>query len=181
MIFVFHGKINSGKSTSILKLYGELKTLGIDVGGWITPPYIENGVKVGQNIILLNGKKSSFKSIPFMRRTPFEDSFEWRNIHFNGKAFNLAKSISFEHNIFIMDEIGPLEIIDGKGFLKIMKNAIAKTDRSIIVVRQSILATFLETISMNDFSTYDTESVTDMKKNIAASLTHRSIGYNSSR
>ena len=80
-----------------------------------------------------------------------------------------------------MDEIGPLEITDGKGFLEIMKNAMVKSDRNIIVVRQSILATFLETISMNDFSTYDTESVTDMKKNIAASLTRRSIGYNSSR
>ncbi len=101
-----------------------------------------DGKKVGHNFVAI--ENSAIRdAIPFTRREAFESSSPWRNWHFNDTAFKRAQDLP-RGNLFIMDEIGPLELDDGGGFFIPMQRALDKAENTLIVLRSSIIDKFLD-------------------------------------
>lgn len=137
MHLILSDKIDSGKSTFILDLAGRLIEDGRKISGWITPAHMEGDRKAGHDLILIS-KGEMAKPIPFTRTTPFEESFPWRRFHFNRNAFELARGLDTKAEIFIMDEIGPLELEEGEGFIDVVMRALTDATTTISVVRSGL-------------------------------------------
>lgn len=137
MNFILSDEINSGKTTFVLELFSGIARKGPMISGWITPPHIEGGRKVGHDIIFIEGREIS-SPVPFTRTGPFDGSFPWRRFHFSERAFESAANLKTACDLFIMDEIGPLELEDGRGFLEIMRRAIEDAGSTLIVIRRDL-------------------------------------------
>lgn len=137
MIYLLTGEIDSGKSTAVVKYARKLAEEGKEISGWITPAHMDGDKKIGHDFVLID--RSQFaEPIPFTRLHEFENSFKWRRFYFNKEAFKLADGLSNGCDLFIMDEIGPLEIEDGKGFTQILGRILDKPKHLLIVMRNGL-------------------------------------------
>jgi nucleoside-triphosphatase THEP1 len=144
MILILSDKINSGKSTFCMKCVDELIKRGTPVDGWITPAHMIDGEKVGHDFVSIKNS-TVCDAIPFTRMEPFENSFPWRRWHFNAEAFELASELannSQDTKLFIMDEIGPLEIQEGKGFYTPMQRMLGRRENVLVVIREELADKF---------------------------------------
>jgi len=143
MHFILCDVIDSGKSRYVEGLARKMLGRGASVGGFVCVAHIEGGVKAGHDLIVLDGMGLS-RPIPFTRTLPFDGSFPWRRFHFSRQAFEAVEGLELDADLFIMDEIGPLEIEDGKGFIETARRAIAGAGNTLSVVRQGLEGRFIE-------------------------------------
>jgi nucleoside-triphosphatase THEP1 len=92
---------------------------------------------MGHDFVLLKQGKL-YDAMPFTRSNFMQDSFIWRKYHFNKEAFRLAAKISTACDLFVMDEIGPLELEDGMGFSNTLDRVIKSGVNSLIVARTKV-------------------------------------------
>jgi len=137
MNFILTDKIDSGKSGYILSLAKRLIEEGLDVSGWITVAHMEGGYKIGHDMVKIERGRIS-AVLPFTRPAPFKDSFPWRRFHFNSHAFDDAEGIATDVDLFIMDELGPLELEESGGFIGIARRAMAGGADTLTVVRSGL-------------------------------------------
>jgi nucleoside-triphosphatase THEP1 len=143
MILLLSGPSGSGKSTACAALHHRLISAGISVGGVLCTAVFENGLKVGIDAGLIGSGQAA---VPLARereegdrrRVPFfdpngTDSFTFGMWHFNAatlhdldcstaawldKARDGAWGADGRSPVVIVDEIGPLEIVHGLGFMQ---------------------------------------------------------------
>jgi nucleoside-triphosphatase THEP1 len=137
MNFILTDKIDSGKSGYVLALAKRLTEAGREVSGWITVAHMERGEKVGHDMVKIERGKCS-AALPFTRQVPFEGSFPWRRFHFSSCAFEDAENLATDVDLFIMDELGPLELEEGKGFIAVARRAMAGKADTLIVARDGL-------------------------------------------
>jgi nucleoside-triphosphatase THEP1 len=175
---ILSDEIDAGKSSYLMELRKRLISKGASVAGWITPAHMEDGKKTGHDFIALRGAIAE-APIPFTRTSPFAGSFAWRRFYFNRKAFERASVLadgifrvpsplpvrqageSRVPIVFIMDEIGPLELEDQRGFILPFEHAITRGSVNVIVVRTSLcerISTFRGITPCQSFSLAETEA-----------------------
>ncbi len=131
--------IDTGKSTFCTGLVQRLLGAGVPVHGWGTPPHLVDGVKEGHDFIALQGNAMA-APVPFTRAYPFDGAVPWRRWHFSQRAFdrvtNMHSSFRIPHSaLFVMDEIGPLELDAHRGFVAPMRRAFAEAPHTLTVLR----------------------------------------------
>lgn len=81
--------------------------------------------------------------LPFIRTTPFKNSFAWRRFHFDQTIFDDVEKMDFgKPDIFVIDEVGPLELFDKKGFWNILPALYLKHANTVTIVRSELTRKF---------------------------------------
>lgn len=145
MITIVTGHINAGKTSYLFDLYEK----GPRGDGFLSMKYYENKSFRGYDLLHLK----TFQRTPFVRvidnlPNNWHEIYRLNQFSFSGEAFQYANSLlpkMFDFPIFI-DEIGPLEIHQNKGFYKPLKKML---DRELIItVRRSLYEDFLKTFDI---------------------------------
>lgn len=140
--YILSGEVNSGKSTTVWKQYKIWSEEGRDVSGWISLPNIVKGEKAGYDIVILKGSAESVRQ-KFIRPYPFKDAFNWRQFWFDDSIFKLVSEMDFgDADVFVIDEIGPLELEDKLGFYNLLPKLYERYENTITVVRTTCLEAF---------------------------------------
>ncbi len=139
--YLLCGAIDSGKSAAVLALATRLIARGSDIAGWITPAFLQQGRKAGHDFIAIERGRPS-PPIPFTREAAFEGSFFWRRYHFHKAAFVRAAAIPLDADLFLLDEIGPLEIEERRGFASVARRAYEHCPATLTVLRSGLESSF---------------------------------------
>jgi len=143
---ILSGERDSGKSTRLLNLFNKNKAK-IKISGIITLPFIQKGVKIGYNALFLNRSRAS-KPVPFFRTRPFTGSTKWRRFFVDFGIFKKFGEIAEirKSDLFLLDEVGPLELEEKKGFYPYLHEIYSNNRAVIAVVRPSLISGFLKEI-----------------------------------
>jgi len=152
-------KIDSGKSAFLVELLHRLDAAKEAASGWATPAFIEGGEKRGHDFVAIENGQIK-KRIPFTRMHPFPSSASFSYLagdspeaaafracpyHFNSEVFERAEGIAEKaafpegkRSVFIIDEIGPLELFAQSGFYLAAHKAFEKAPKTVTVVRKGL-------------------------------------------
>lgn len=134
-IILMTGERGTGKSTLCLNLSRWLKREGIAVSGFITQ-------QPEPHTLLSTELRSGHR---YTLTHPFDSDQGLPLTHFriNPEAMNRSKerlSASFPTQVFILDEIGPLELVRGEGWIEALTLLeTSEYDLALIVVRPALL------------------------------------------
>lgn len=143
-VVLITGKINSGKTASIINLVEKERAKGNSPTGVIAHGVFENGIKIGFDVEdIASGEK-----IPLARVSEvFDISFSVGRFTFSAKGFDFACKALLRFKpggVVFIDEAGPLEL-KGGGYAEclhaLLKSGIAKI---YIVVRDDCVKEFIE-------------------------------------
>lgn len=145
-LLIYTGPVISGKSTRLLSFVQNRK----DVGGILSPlidgkKYLYD-ISSGKKKLLEADSKENEVNILTVGRYKFQKKvFEW------AKEVLLKASVE-NYAYLIIDEIGPLEF-EGKGLAPVANEIISKNisylPRILVVVRETLMAKFLEHFSLD--------------------------------
>ena len=169
MHFILTGAVNSGKSSFVQGLVERLQTDGLKLKGWITPAHIERGKKVGHDFVELAGLKKQ-AAIVFTRTEPFACSLAFRSYHFNGAAFERAKKIGPSAGLFVMDEIGPLELCDNAGFAAAARKALRRSEVTLTVVRKGLEEQLIQGLDIKECAIFTLSSAEELEGSLRRAL-----------
>ena len=166
MIFILSDRVDSGKSTFCMKCIDELIPRGVSINGWITPAHMTDGRKTGHDFVAIENSAIQ-DAIPFTREDAFENSFSWRRWYFNQQAFDHASQLVDNSQftihgsqLFVMDEIGPLELDEKGGFFTTMQRALSEANNTFAVIRTGLVDKFINGHKeFHQFSIVDSDEV----------------------
>jgi nucleoside-triphosphatase len=139
LLFLLTGDSGAGKTTWCMELAQEAAAQGWTVSGLCSPAVFEHGHKAGIDVIDLHSSRR--RSLARQRGGAESDltTLQWE---FDERALAWANSLLWpeEHELLILDELGPMEFDRGRGFMK----AFDLLDKSLfklacVVVRPSLL------------------------------------------
>ena len=133
------GDMGSGKTTLCHRVVDAFKTRGIDVAGALTLPRFANGEKIGMDV--MNARTSEQRALA--KRAEMGHGTAGLRWQFDevGLAFGeraLRESIPCE--VLVVDELGPLELLHGKGWtvgIAVLQSR--QYDFAFVVIRLSLL------------------------------------------
>ena len=141
MIFILTGAVGSGKTTFLRGLVDELRAAGVPFESFLSLRVMTGGETIGYDLLDIREGRSR----PLLRRT---DSGKGQRV---GPFVMLPEGLAQANEIirrsgvadlFIADEIGPLEL-GGRGFWPALKDQLFDDRRrSLVVVRESLLEQF---------------------------------------
>jgi nucleoside-triphosphatase THEP1 len=143
-IIILSGVSGSGKTTLCNHIYKQLMSMEIDVAGVLSLPYFDNGRKTK---ILVKNLKSGEQEI----LAGLDDVFDGPKIgqwNFSCKGLETGLNAMRESSpcdVLIIDEIGPMEILNSKGWhfaLELLNSLNYK--KAIIPMRPWLLDQFME-------------------------------------
>lgn len=152
------GPRGAGKTSRCLMLAGEARERRLSLGGLISSPILINGYKVSLNLLDVAGGEQrplayhhkSYVQEHVASEPPFLTE---RDISIGAWRFN-PDVLAWGNDIlerlgncdlFILDEIGPLEFIHGQGFQAGFRHLDARCHRlSIVVVRPALVSKAIE-------------------------------------
>jgi nucleoside-triphosphatase THEP1 len=154
-LLILTGPIGIGKSTIAKKVYELAVSRGYKISGVLSPPlYDENGRKVGffgedissgeRWVLGRNDNAASLKG-PVWGRYTFSDE------GFTKAVQVLKRALSDGCDLLILDEVGPLELICGKGlrpFIELLAGEIRTN--LLIVVRPSLVKEIRKILNRKD-------------------------------
>ncbi|MBN1283101.1 MAG: hypothetical protein JXA24_04930 [Proteobacteria bacterium] len=176
MHIILTGEIDSGKSSCVQGLVTRIMGQGREVGGWITPAHTRAGIKAGHDFVAIDAGGPA-PPLPFTRARPFQGSFPWRRFHFNRLAFErtteLAERLcrvpgpgSRAPELFVMDELGPLELEEGKGFLKAARRAISVAPNTLTVVRKGLEERLIDSLGITNCTLFAMAAADEMEASL---------------
>jgi len=144
-------EVNTGKSSKLWELVKFFINQGRNVSGWISLPYFENDIKTGYDIVFITMSKIQNKR-KFIRKESFQGSAQWRSFFFDETVFVDSSKIEFgKPDIFVIDEVGPLELCDHMGFWPVLHN-IYNNRSTLTVVRRKCVDQFRKEFSEYEFN-----------------------------
>ncbi|MEA2077208.1 MAG: nucleoside-triphosphatase [Candidatus Marinimicrobia bacterium] len=148
MINIITGNINSGKTGYLKDLY-EKDPKG---DGILSLKHYEDECFVGYDILhLKSGEKQAF--IRLKTKTPknWNEKYKVGKYSFSYDGFDLAEKVlrNIELGPIYIDEIGPLEILEKKGFYGRLKNFIDKDIDLFLTVRSTLLDTLHDKLALS--------------------------------
>lgn len=154
MITIITGSVNSGKTSWLLTDAAKFN----NAEGFICVKIFENEVHIGYDLV----SPAQTESVAFIRRTDFLPAI-WNEVEniantysFSREGFEFAESAVCRavapgnQARFYLDEAGHLEI-SGRGFAPMLKRLLCAKVDLVVVVRESLLAKFLEAYSVTDY------------------------------
>ena len=116
-LVILSGPSGAGKSTWCQGFADRARAAGVIVGGFISPPVFINGQKVGIDIVdQLSGERRCLA----VRRTDGDDDTDSPNWHLDLGTLSWANQRLVDMSscdCLILDELGPMEFLRGKGLL----------------------------------------------------------------
>jgi len=143
--FILSGDVDSGKTSKLLSFIESAKLLKIFFSGVVLRPVFSNAkVKYGYDLLILNSGEVSAQ-IPAFRETEKIGWHKFRKWHLNPAAFKLANEFVFiPCDIFVVDEVGPLELEDKNGFLPLIHKNYPEAPTTLTVVRSTCVKAFCQ-------------------------------------
>ncbi|MBN2555553.1 MAG: hypothetical protein JXA97_06390 [Anaerolineales bacterium] len=135
------GQSGSGKTTLCQKLVTEMASKGLAVGGMLSPPVFEGSRKTNIDLLdLWTGERRCLAR----RYHGAENGLVTRKWLFDEAVIDWGNAILQQRlpcDVFFFDEIGPVEVVQGRGFLE----ALTIFDErfypdSVLVLRPSLLS-----------------------------------------
>ncbi len=142
-IVILTGDVGSGKTTSCRQLAARARLQGTDCAGIVCPARFDGARKVG--IDLLNLKTGECRRLADVDNQPCDVRTDRYRFHTEALAWGAATlEVACPCELLIVDEIGPLELIRGQGWV----NALAvlragQFELAVVVVRPSLINTFV--------------------------------------
>jgi nucleoside-triphosphatase THEP1 len=150
------GPVHSGKTTLLKNTILVLRKKNFSIDGYLSESVWENEEILGYNLFDLR----DLRSFPFIRKQGQEDGETIGPFSLLPETLEIAKKIirrSPSSDLCVVDEVGPLELT-GRGVWPALKDVLRIPEQDILlVVRRSILKSFLQKIQRNDFVVYDIE------------------------
>lgn len=148
-ILIITGEVNSGKTTTVERVIALLTKNGISVGGFYSKGIFDGDKKVGFNIVdIKSGELTQFASITANEKYLLKQG----RYFFNPVVFdecNVKIKNSFESEVIIIDEIGPIELKE-MGFYLIVSSLITNFGGKLIfVIRESEVLKVINLFSIN--------------------------------
>jgi nucleoside-triphosphatase THEP1 len=145
-IAILTGERGSGKTTTCLDLLARARRLGLDCAGLVSPGRLENGLRVGQDVADIRTgerRRFSFEDGAPAEWTTGSHRFERRVAAWASRRLDSACPC----DLLVVDEIGPLELRDGRGW----PNAIhvlkwGDYGLGVVVVRPSLVGDVLDAL-----------------------------------
>ena len=153
MVHIITGEINSGKTSRLVKLYGEINR---GDGFFCRKNYVANQY-AGQMIVrLTTGESTCFTYKQKFIPPGWDEGYIYEDYSFSRTGLLFAKRIAMEivyRNIqpVFIDEIGPLELM-GSGFHKILEQFLYLETNLYLVIRASCL---MEVINKYHIATFN--------------------------
>jgi len=144
-LYLLTAEIGAGKTTFCRALLDEASAAGWDTAGILCPPVFESGVKTGilaQNLRTNETRPLAMSSTLNVQRSTF--NLPLGNWLFNPSIIAWGNEIlaaALPCDLLIVDELGPLELIRGEGWLNALEALRQpKYKIGVAVVRPSLLA-----------------------------------------
>jgi len=139
LVALVSGAIGAGKTTVCQKVVEAARARGFACGGLLTPPLIEDGRKVGiVGVDLGSGERRVLARTDHDLGGPCVGCY-----HFTADAFAwanavIASAVEAGCDLLVVDEIGPLELVQGGGLAPTL-DVLGAAPRALIVVRISLV------------------------------------------
>jgi nucleoside-triphosphatase len=142
MIVLLTGESGSGKTTLCVRIVASLKTQGLDVAGVLTLPRFANGEKVRLDLEDVRTGKVCALADHTTKGQGTAD-LAWR---FSATALQQGADIlrdSTPCDVLVIDELGPLELVHGAGWIVALDVLQAGNYHSaLVVVRPELIEAF---------------------------------------
>jgi len=156
-MIILTGPVHSGKTSLLKSLVDAVSEAGIKISGYLSLSIWEKGENLGYN--LLNIKTQIAQ--PFLRRQGEEHWEKIGRFFFVPSGLAEAKrilSLRRPHTWLFVDELGPFEL-SGKGIWPIFnKSLVRNPQKTICVIREEILESFLPKLTFTDPEVFVVES-----------------------
>lgn len=166
MINIITGRVNSGKTTELIKIFNRLGR----GDGFYNRKLYSYGHYVGQEIVILSSRKSKLWACRGPEPENFQQAFCYETYSFSKEgaeyAENTINSIlkSGIEPVYI-DEIGPLELQE-KGFHKLFKCCLEANKEVYVVIRESCVEAVIKKYNIINYriiNVYNCESKQNIK------------------
>jgi nucleoside-triphosphatase len=135
-LFILSGPIDSGKTSALIQLVTQLRNSGTTVGGILTPKMYHNSEFIGYDIELIRQELR----LPLARLQPEPETFTLGRFYFFQSTFHslLTELGTPLPSIFILDEIGPIEL-NGGGFAPALPAVLNLPATVLLTIREQCL------------------------------------------
>jgi len=165
MLFILTGPLHSGKTTLLKNITQVLENMNMRIDGFLSQVVMKNNCIMGYDLFDLKNKVF----FPYMRKTGKCQWIRYRSYFLIPKGLKEAKKIILrkkDADIFIVDEVGPLEL-SGKGLFPELEKLIREPVVPMLIVVQSrILESFDSLFSLT--SEYKAKIFDIRVKNVSA-------------
>ncbi len=147
MINIIKGNSNSGKTRYLKNLYKETPK----GDGVLSLKYYEKDEFLGYNLFhLKTGKQKPFIRLKTKLPENWAEKYKTGKYSFSMSGFQFAEEIlrNIDEAPVYIDEIGPLEIMQRKGFYQIVKNLLDRDIEIFLTVRDSLFDKLIATFSI---------------------------------
>ncbi|UCB46486.1 MAG: hypothetical protein JSV25_03415 [Spirochaetota bacterium] len=154
-LIILTGHTGIGKSSICRRVCALASEKGYRISGILSPPlYDDSGLKVG----FLAEKISDGEKWELARNdnNPSAKGPVWGQYTFSEKGFRkavraLKQGLSGKFDLIVLDEVGPLELLQGKGFRPFMDLLVKENQTDLlIVVRPTLIKEIQEVLKRND-------------------------------
>ncbi|WP_119066473.1 nucleoside-triphosphatase [Aggregatilinea lenta] len=141
-IAVLTGDVGSGKTTTCGQIVERAQANGLDCAGIVCPGRFERGEKVGIDLLdVRTGERRLLAEVdgqPAVLRTP-RYRFHVETVAWGMACLDAARSC----DVLIVDELGPLELERGQGWVNALEVLrVGQFDLAVVVVRPRLVTTF---------------------------------------
>jgi len=143
MIHIITGDINSGKTRYLKKLY-EKNPIG---DGVLSIKHYDESHFLGYDLIhLKSNEQVAFIRLKSQLPENWNEKFEIGKYSFSSEGFDFAEMLlkNIEEGPVYLDEVGPLEILEKKGFYNTLKELIEKKFDMFLTLRGSLIDAALD-------------------------------------
>jgi nucleoside-triphosphatase THEP1 len=143
-ILLVTGAIGSGKTTYCRAQIDAARRAGLDVAGVLSPARFAQGVKVGIDVLdLRSGELRELAHLRMMETASGVTGVVTQRWRFDAAALtwaNQALALATPCDLLVVDELGPLELEQGHGWVAGMAAIDTRIfDTALVVVRKSLL------------------------------------------
>lgn len=141
IVALVSGEIGAGKTTICQKVVDSARTRGFTCGGLLTPALIEHGRKVGiGGVDLLSGERKVMARIDRDLGGPCVGCYHFTTDAFAWANAIIASAVEASCDLLVVDEVGPLELVQGGGLTPAL-DLLGAAPRALVVVRLSLVDT----------------------------------------
>lgn len=154
MFILLTGNRGCGKTTACWKALPGLRTGGVKLAGFISPPLLDaGGKKTGIEMLnLATGEHHTFARIVGRDEDPDVGVYRLESDAIGWARGVLASALFSDFDLLVIDEIGPLELQRGRGFAFALE-PLADPERipnAIVIVRRELVDELAERIGRPD-------------------------------
>jgi nucleoside-triphosphatase THEP1 len=154
MFILLTGRGGCGKTTACWKALPGLRTSGIKMAGFISPPLLDaGGKKTGIEMLnLATGEHHTFARIVSRDQGPDVGVYRLEGDAIEWARGVLASALFSDIDLLVIDEIGPLELQRGGGFAFALE-PLADPERipnAIVIVRRELVDELAERLGRPD-------------------------------